>query len=220
MQRLSLAVFDIDGTLRVKRDPWIHLHECLGFGEAAHEHKRLFEAGEITYAEWGDRDAALWRGFSRAEILDALNTSPLRAGAQELLEWLSQHKVPLVGISTGLDVFNNVLAGRFAFRCMKSNQLQFDDNGICTGKVIIHVRENNKGEILKYVLHEFGISGGEVVALGDGSADIQLFEEAGLSIAVFPSRPEVRDAAAYSIEEGRLDAPAIAWIREHFSVGY
>jgi phosphoserine phosphatase len=32
---LKLAIFDIDGTLRRVRDPWIHLHEHLGVAEKA-----------------------------------------------------------------------------------------------------------------------------------------------------------------------------------------
>ncbi|MCB9029499.1 MAG: HAD-IB family phosphatase [Deltaproteobacteria bacterium] len=216
IDQLQLGVFDVDGTLREKRDPWIHLHEHLGFVEEAHEHARMFHDGEIGYEEWVDRDAALWKGFHRLEILAALETNPLKAGAEELLAWFAENKIPIVGISTGLDIFNLPVAERFGFRLMRSNELHFDENGVCLGRATIHVREDGKGRILDSVLAELGIEGNSIVALGDGSADIQLFERAALSIAVSPSKQKIRDAADRCIEDGRIDFAAIQYIKEAF----
>ena len=203
-QPLRLGVFDIDGTLRTARDPWIHLHEHLGFATEAHEHKELFFADKISYQEWVDRDAALWKGFSKDQILAALQHNPLKAGATELLGWFRSRNIPLVGISTGLDVFNQVIAREFGFKYMHSNELLFDDHGVCTGEAVIHVREDCKGPVLLKVLKDMRIDPSAVVVFGDGSADIAMFQIAGLSIAVSPSKDAIRNAASHCLDNGPL----------------
>lgn len=203
-QPLRLGVFDIDGTLRTARDPWIHLHEHLGFGAEAHAHKDLFFSGKISYQEWVDRDAALWRGFSKDQILAALEHNPLKPGATELLAWFRSREIPLVGISTGLDVFNQVVAREFGFKYMHSNELIFDDRGVCTGEAVIHVREDGKGQVLLKVLEDMRIDPKTIVAFGDGSADIAMFQIAGLSIAVSPSKDAIRNAASHCLDSEPL----------------
>jgi hypothetical protein len=59
---LRLAVFDIDGTLRRVRDPWVHLHKHLGVADRACEFIPRWQRGEISYDEWARLDASLWRG--------------------------------------------------------------------------------------------------------------------------------------------------------------
>jgi len=58
MCRLRLAVFDLDGTLKQARDPFVYLHQRLGTWEAS----SLFQkglAGELNYEEWLRLDASL-----------------------------------------------------------------------------------------------------------------------------------------------------------------
>ena len=49
---LKLAIFDIDGTLRRVRDPWIHLHNHLGVADQAKDFPARWQKGEISYNEW------------------------------------------------------------------------------------------------------------------------------------------------------------------------
>lgn len=215
--RLELAVFDIDGTLRQARDPWIHLHEHLGLESLAHHHKDQFFSGSITYQQWVDLDAALWKGFHRDQIVAAMNTNPLRLGAAELLQWFTQRNIPIIGISTGLDIFNDALAHEFGFAQMLSNRLLFDEHEVCSGQAIVNVREDSKGEILSRILNEMQINPRHVVAFGDGSADIHMFEIAGLSVAINPSRDTIRHAAARCLGDESL-LTAIGFLTDHFLI--
>ena len=214
-QTLQLAVFDIDGTLRTAKDPWIHLQEYLGFEKEAHNHKDLFFSGAIDYKGWVDRDAALWKGLSREKILGSLETNPIKQGAVELLRWFRDRRIPMIGISTGLDVFNRLIQDEFGFEFIRSNELLFDGNGICLGQGKINVREDGKGPILKQILLERGVDPKSVVAFGDGTADIQMFEVVGLSVAVTPQKETVRQAASHVLDGEPLDR-ALRFLEGHF----
>ena len=58
----------------------------------------------------------------------------------------------------------------------------------------------------------------QVVAFGDGQADIQMLRKAGLGVAIFPSNDEVRASADYVVGSEPIDR-AIPVIEKHFKVG-
>ena len=204
MATIRLAVFDIDGTLRRVRSPWWHLHEHLGVAEAAREFGPMFERGEITYEEWADLDAALWRGRSRAEIAAALDSNPLRDGAAGLVGWFRRRSIPCVAISTGLSIFAAATADELGLDEVVCNELLFDGD-TCRGEVTIHVTEHNKAEVLRQVLGRRGAGARDVVAFGDGPADLAMLEAARIGVAVCPHNERVRAAADYVVEAEPID---------------
>jgi len=199
-----LAVFDIDGTLRRERSPWWHLHEHLGVAEAARTFAPRFARGEITYAEWADLDARLWRGRSRSEIAAALATNPLRDGAVELVRWFRRRGIPCVAISTGLSIFAAATADELGLDEVVCNDLLFDGD-TCRGEVTVRVTEHNKAQVLRGVLGRRGARAGDVVAFGDGPADLGMLEAAGIGVAVCPRDEAVRAAADYVVEAEPID---------------
>jgi phosphoserine phosphatase len=214
---LKLAIFDIDGTLRRVRDPWIHLHNHLGVADLAKDFPERWQRGEISYDEWAELDAGLWRGYSREKIVGALERNPFRVGARELVDWFNSQAIPCVGISSGLSIFNEVTAAELQIKEIVSNELQFEGN-ICNGKISIQVNEENKGEVMDTVLRRYGASEAEVVAFGDGTADIPLLAKAGLGVAICPSNEMVRFSAAHVVGEEPIDI-VLPFVARHFKVG-
>jgi phosphoserine phosphatase len=214
---LKLAIFDIDGTLRRVRDPWIHLHNHLGVSELAKEFPARWQKGDISYDEWAELDAALWRGYSREKIVGALQLNPLRTGARKLVDWFNSRSIPCVGISSGLAIFNEVTAGELSIKEIVSNELKFEGN-ICNGKIAIQVNEENKGQIMDKILRRYNTAEEEVVAFGDGTADIPLLTRAGLGVAICPSNDLVRFSADHVVREEPIDQ-ALPFVEKHFKVG-
>ena len=213
---LKLAIFDIDGTLRRVRDPWIHLHNHLGVSELAKEFPARWQKGDISYDEWAELDAALWRGHSRKKIVGALQLNPLRAGARKLVDWFNSRSIPCVGISSGLAIFNAVTAEELGIKEIISNELKFEGN-ICNGKIAIQVNEENKGQIMDKILRRYNTMEKEVVAFGDGTADIPLLTKAGLGVAICPSNNVVRFSADLVVGEEPIDK-ALPFVEKHFEV--
>ena len=213
---LRLAIFDIDGTLRRVRDPWIHLHHHLGVAEQAKDLPARWQRGEITYQQWAQLDASFWRGSTRETIVTALKTNPFRDGARELIDWFTSRAIPCVGISSGLSVFNEITAVELGIKEVISNELQFDGD-ICNGEISIQVNEENKGEIMDEILERYSVSDEQVAAFGDGTADIPLLRKAGLGIAICPSNDKVRSSAKHVVGGEPIDR-ALTFVEEHFRV--
>ncbi len=213
---LRLAIFDIDGTLRRVRDPWIHLHNHLGVAEKAKDLPGLWKRGEISYEEWARLDASFWRGHSRDEIVAALEANPFRDGARELIGWFTDRSIPCVGISSGLSIFNEITARELGIKEIVSNELHFDGD-IFNGTISIQVHEENKGEIMDEVMKRYSVSEEQVAAFGDGTADIPLLTKAGLGVAICPSNDKVRSSAGHVVRAEPIDE-AIVFVEEHFGI--
>ena len=213
---LKLAIFDIDGTLRRVRDPWIHLHNHLGVADLAKEFPARWQRGEISYDEWAELDAALWRGYARDKIVEALKLNPLRVGARRLVDWFNSRSIPCVGISSGLAVFNEVTAQELNIKEIISNELQFEDH-ICNGKIAIQVNEENKGQVMDKILQRYSTAEEQVVAFGDGTADIPLLQKAGLGVAICPSNELVEFSAAHVVGDEPIHR-ALPFVEKHFRV--
>jgi len=215
--QLRLALFDIDGTLRRVRDPWIHLHHHLGVAEQTKDLPARWQRGEITYEQWAQLDASFWRGSTREMIVAALRTNPFRDGARELINWFTLRAIPCVGISSGLSIFNEITAAELGIKEVISNELQFDGD-ICNGEISIQVNEENKGEIMDEILERYSVGDEQVAAFGDGRADIPLLRKAGLGIAICPSNDKVRSSARHVVGDEPIDR-AIMLVEKHFGMG-
>ena len=214
--QLRLALFDIDGTLRRVRDPWIHLHHHLGVAKQTKDFPARWQRGEITYEQWAQLDASFWRGSTREMIVAALKTNPFRDGARELIDWFTSRAIPCVGISSGLSIFNEITAAELGIKEVISNELQFDGD-ICNGEISIQVNEENKGEIMDEILERYSVGDEQVAAFGDGRADIPLLRKAGLGIAICPSNDKVRSSARHVVGDEPIDR-ALAFVEQHFRV--
>jgi phosphoserine phosphatase len=213
---LRLAIFDIDGTLRRVRDPWIHLHEHLGVIEQAQDFLTLWGQGKISYEEWANLDASLWRGFPRERIVGALETNPFRMGAGKLIDWFTSREIPCVGISSGLSIFNDITARTLGIAEVISNVLHFEGNN-CLGEISVQVQEHNKAGIMEEVLERYGARAEESVAFGDGTADIPLLKKAGLGVAICPVNDQVRNSTQHVVTDEPIDG-AIALVESHFGI--
>ena len=214
---LRLAVFDLDGTLKQAPSPWRYLHEHLGLWEQALVHKRWFQAGRIDAAQWAQLDAALWAGIERTTVEKLFRQAPYRSGAPEVIAFLRKRGVPTAIISTGLDIHAELVAQELGIYRVWAIELVVRD-GRLTGKVVLNITEDSKEEPMRAVRAEFGALPQECLAVGDGPADVDLFAQAGLSVAVCPLSERVRAAANVVLEDGDLH-PIIELVREHFRVG-
>lgn len=213
---LKLAIFDIDGTLRRVRDPWIHLHDHLEVADQARDLPELWKRGVISCEEWARLDASFWRGHTREEMVAALETNPFRDGARELVGWFTSNATPCVGISSGLSIFNEITARELGIREIISNELHFDGD-VCRGEISVYVHEKNKVEIMDEVLYRYSAREDQVVAFGDGAADIPMLKKAGLGVAIFPLNDEVRTVAEHVVGSEPIDR-VIPLIENHFRV--
>lgn len=200
----TIAIFDIDGTLRQTVDPWMLLHKHLGTAEQGEKFYTSWVNGEITYSRMTELDASVWKNYKKDMMLACLDLNPIREGAAQLVAWFKKKNNPCIGISTGLSFLNDITRMELGLDEVISNEILFDD-GICTGEVNINVQEDSKDRVLKNVLQKYEIDKGNIISFGDGPADIPMFKLSTFSVAIFPRTQEVRNAANIVLESEPID---------------
>lgn len=194
----KLAAFDLDGTLKQVRDPYVYLHERLGTLQAAEAFTGKGISGEIPYEEWLRLDTGLWRGVRRSVLVEHLRSIPYVPGAPEVVKTLRQRGLILAIISSGLLLHAQLVAEELGFDLVIGNEIFFADDGpdpAASGLVQVHCAYGGKNAVLAAVQATLGIAPAETLAVGDTSSDIGLFERAAVSVAVNPKDARVAAAA-------------------------
>ena len=182
-QDFKLVIFDLDGTLTQERSIWEYIHKQLGkwYG-FAEEYQKQFLAGKISYEEFCERDAEVWKGMKAEKLFEIVKTVPFHSGVDELISYLKQKGFKLSMISSGLSLLSNWVHQKYGFDYSVSNDL-LHENGVLTGKVKIQVYYDKKAEWVEKILKQFGVKREEVIAIGDSKGDMDMFQRVGFSIA-------------------------------------
>lgn len=200
-----LALLDVDGTLTPVRSIWQHLLEAKGRWTPEGENNLdRFVSGGIGYDEFCQLDAQLLAGVSYSELVGIAGDIPLHAGVPELIHGLRARGYRIALISTGLRVLTDTIVQRLPIDVCVANDLATSD-GVCTGVATLEVGESDKGLRAAELIQTFEST--HTLAVGDGTADVPMFEEADLSIAIGEGSHAAREAAHAHLP--RLDAAAI-----------
>jgi phosphoserine phosphatase len=200
----KLVVFDLDGTLTRERSIWEYIHIRLGkwYG-FAEEYQKHFLAGKISYEEFCERDARVWRGMKVEELLEMVKSVPFHPGADELIAYLKQKGLILSVVSSGLSILSDWVHRKYGFDYSVSNDL-LEENGILTGKVKIQVYYDKKAEWVKRILERFSVRPEEVIAIGDSAGDVDMFQMVGFSVAFNSSCRDLEKIATLCIQGQNL----------------
>jgi phosphoserine phosphatase len=209
---LRLAIFDLDGTLKQIRDPYVFLHKRLGTWEPAQVFSAKGMAGELSYDDWLRLDASLWKGVSRATMEEFFREDPYLPGARQTIRALKESGVQIALISTGPSVHAEQVQAELGLDRVFANQILFE-NGRATGQACTRVPEKGKAQIVAQLQDEMGVEPSECLAVGDSPSDIDMFRQVRLGIAVNPSSEEVREAAGLLLE-GQDLRPLIPRMRD------
>jgi phosphoserine phosphatase len=203
-QHYKLAIFDLDGTLTKERSIWEYIHKQLGkwYG-FAEEYQAQFLAGKINYQRFCELDAEVWKGMKVEELLKIIKTVPFHPGVDELIHYLKKKGLKLSMVSSGLSLLSNWVHQKYGFDYSVSNDL-LQENGVLDGKVKIQVYYDKKAEWVKKILNQFEVSPEEVIAIGDSSGDLDMFQMVGYSIAFNSSCSELDQIANICIQSQNM----------------
>ncbi len=182
-QPFRLVTLDLDGTLTREPSIWEYIHKRLGkwYG-FAEDYQNQFLAGKISYEEFCEHDAQVWKGMKVETLLEIVKTVPFHPGVDELIHYLKQKGLKLSLVSSGLSLLSDWVHQKYGFDYSVSNDL-LHENGILTGRVKIQVYFDKKAEWVRKILKKFGVKPEEVIAIGDSKGDMDMFQMVGFSIA-------------------------------------
>ncbi len=200
---LRLAFFDVDGTLKDERDPYMYLHRQAGTEAQGQVTLRSYLAGEFDYETFAQRDAALWAGLMVEQVDAWFRAVPYIPEARGLAEAVRTAGVSIVLVSSGLDRHVRQVAGDLAAADWAANELLVAD-GRLAGRMQVRVAWGDKGRIVRDFMARFGAGPDECLAVGDSKGDLPMFAEVRHRIAVNPSDESVRSAADAVVGEDDL----------------
>lgn len=209
MRFVRLAVLDVDGTLKRAESPYQYLHQRLGVVSAAAHHREQALAGQISYGEWLRRDVALWAGQPVDKIRRLLAENPYLPGARELLTALKRAGVVTALVSAGFTLNTDPILAEFGLDFALANELDVVD-GVLSGTAVNHVPEGGKAAFACGLMARLGISPDETLAAGDTQGDLELFDCAGIRVAVNPRSPDLRARADVVFEPDLTGA--VPWL--------
>jgi phosphoserine phosphatase len=213
LPKLCLAVLDVDGTLKQAESPYQYLHEQLGLQHLANEHRSLALAGRISYAEWLRSDVALWKGRPVAYLRALLAENPYVPGAPDLLRALKGAGVIVALASAGFTLNTDPIMADFGLDYALANELGITPDGILDGTAVHRVPEGGKAAFVRELMSRLGVPPERTLAAGDTRGDLELFEHAGIRVAVNPLS-EVLRAQAHVVFEPDLTG-AVDWLQTH-----
>jgi phosphoserine phosphatase len=200
----KLALFDLDGTLTKEKSIWQYIHVKLGkwYGFADRFQER-FLAGDISYEQFCELDAQVWKGMRVEELMKIVETVPFYPGVDELINHLKKKGLKLGMVSSGLSVLSDWVHRRYGFDYSVSNDL-IHENGTLTGKVRIQVYYDQKAAWVGKILNQFGVRPEESIAIGDSLGDMDMLQMAGFSVAFNSSCQDLDQIADVCIKNENL----------------
>lgn len=206
---VGLIAFDLEGTLVKSVSGWVELHKKFGTWEKGREYAEMFFRGEIDYATWAELDASLWKGHTREEIMEWVDSVEYMEGAKELVDFLRGRNFRIAIISSGLMCLARKVGEDLGADYVYANELIFDEKGVVTGKVKPLVDFEGKGVILRRLKEE--LKPELTIAVGDGYNDISMFREADVAIAINPHEGVEGDHNVGSLLEVREIVEGLLW---------
>jgi phosphoserine phosphatase len=200
----KLVLFDLDGTLTQEKSIWQYIHVKLGkwYG-FAEKYQQRFLAGEISYEQFCELDAQVWKGMRVEELMKIIETVPFYPGVDELINHLKKKGLKLGMVSSGLSVLSDWVHRRYGFDYSISNDLLHED-GVLTGKVRIQVYYDQKATWVGKILNQFGVRPEESIAIGDSLGDMDMLQMAGFSVAFNSSCQDLDQIADVCIKNENL----------------
>jgi phosphoserine phosphatase len=205
LESFSLLAMDMDSTLITIEC----IDEIADFCGKKVEVSAITEAtmrGEIkSFEESLRKRVGILAGVS-ANALESVYTERLRLspGAQQLLTQVRDAGLQTLLVSGGFTFFTERLKARLDLNEAHANTLGIAE-GVLTGKVLGPVVDAQaKANFLLATCARLGVSPKRAIAAGDGSNDLLMMAESGLSVA-FHAKPVVRAQACVVINQGGLD---------------
>lgn len=162
--------------------------------------------GEIKdFNESLTRRVALLKGLD-ASALDRVYEERLQLspGAERMLAGARAAGLKTLLVSGGFTFFTEKLKARLGLDFTRANTLEIVDGkltGNVTGEI---VNADVKARTLSETCAQIGIDPARAIAMGDGSNDLKMMAQAGLSVA-FRAKPVVREAASVAFNFVGLD---------------
>jgi len=193
-----LAAFDFDSTL-IDREVIDAIAEIAGMHAQVSKITKMVVNGELPLEDALHQRAAMLEGVTVQDCMLLGDRIKVMDNIAPTMEHLKAHGFYIAIISASLNPVAARVASRRDFSAI--DQFLFNtlraSNGKLNGEVDIRV--SDKGALVFKLQQELGIPKSHTLSVGDGSMDLPMFAESGLSIA-FNAKEIAKKAAMRSVD--------------------
>ncbi len=198
-----MVVLDLDSTL-IQAEVIDELAKEKGIYKEVSNITKDAMAGKMSFDESLRLRCEKLKGLTKADIEKVYQRLELTPGAQDLVIVLKTLGYKIALISGGFSCIADRIKEKLGLHYAYSNVLEFDKEGLTTGKVLPPIlNAQRKADLLDVIAQQEYIHLDQVIAIGDGANDLLMLEKAGLGIA-FNAKPVVRERADLAISQKNL----------------
>ena len=210
----GIVAFDLDGTLVPKTTVCLHLAPWVGH-HGIGDLERLYAEGQITNTEVAEIDAPFYKNKRRSDAWRQLDQLRLIDGVTDTIAWLKDRSlIPVVATITHRFAAD-FLCDRYGFAAASGCEMDESEDGVLLGTIARHFDAEDKVTFVAEIAQDLGLGFEHVVAVGDSTSDLPLFDAAGLSIALNAS-DNARAAADAQVDTDDL-RDVLPLIERYFS---
>lgn len=204
LQSVGLVVMDMDSTL-IGIECIDEIADLLGLKPQVAAITASAMRGEIEFAESLIQRVALLENLDVASLQQVYDERlTLNPGADKLIATLKKNGIKTLLVSGGFTFFTDRLKARLELDFTASNVLEVRGTKL-TGRVLGDIVDARaKADQLRQIRSQLALSKEAVIAIGDGANDLEMMQEAGVSIA-YHAKPIVQKYATYSLNFVGLD---------------
>lgn len=197
----KLLICDMDSTL-IQNECIDEIAELLNLKKEISEITELTMQGQLCFDESIKKRVELLKGINVESFEKIINEKiKLQPYVNEWINYAKSHHLLTVVVSGGFTYFVDHVKKSLSMDYAFSNTFEVFNNEL-TGNLIGEiVNAEKKAELTLKIANQHGIRKDQIMAIGDGANDINMFNESGLSISMH-GKPVLDNLVTWSVKKG------------------
>jgi len=196
----KLLVCDMDSTL-IQNECIDEIAELLNLKNEISEITELTMQGKLCFNESIKKRVQLLKGVNICSFEKIVNEKiKFQPHVNEWLNYAKSHNLVTVVVSGGFTYFVNYVKKSLSMDYAFSNTFEVLNNELTGNLVGEIINADKKAELTVKIANQYGIKKNQIIAIGDGANDINMFQESGLSISMH-GKPVLDDFVTWSVKK-------------------
>ena len=197
----KLLICDMDSTL-IQNECIDEIAELLNLKKEISEITELTMQGQLCFDESIKKRVELLKGINVASFEKIINEKiKFQPHVNEWINYAKSHHLITVVVSGGFTYFVDYVKKSLSMDYAFSNTFEVFNNELTGNLVGEIVNAEKKAELTLKIANQHGIKKDQIMAIGDGANDINMFNESGLSISMH-GKPVLDNLVTWSVKKG------------------
>ena len=181
----KVLLCDMDATI-ISNETLDDLVKLTGVKTNIDETSKLAMEGKIDLSTTLKNRVELLKGHPKSLIDEVKNGISFNPGGDIMVKTLNSHGLISNLVTGGFEPISTYVGEKLGFHNIISNQFIFDENDYFTGEYyLINGEKNSKYKFMEKLSEEKNLDFEEMVAIGDGSNDLEMLKNSGLGVGYY-----------------------------------